>query len=229
MPVRNSVKIYVDEGIYHIYNRGVEKRIIFLDDQDYKVFLHLLKDALSPPIDVLQLAKEVTFKGLTFKGVPRQPKNFYGKIILLAYALMPNHFHLLVQQISASVMKEFMQSIMTRYVFFFNKKYERVGALFQGRYKAALVSEEPYLIHLSRYIHRNPSELVDVLTDGISSYADYLHLRNASWVKPDLILSFFKKGSLVSSKHNTYRAFVEDDDIESEVFLEDLMLDGSTL
>ena len=68
MPARNTVKLYVANGIYHIYNRGVEKRIVFEDDLDYKVFLNCLKEALLPPEQLPQMLTSVTFKGASFKG-----------------------------------------------------------------------------------------------------------------------------------------------------------------
>ena len=84
MPGKNIVKQYVKNGYYHIYNRGVEKRTIFTDSLDYKTFLNSLKLYLSPPPDPKKLAKNFTFKGGTFKGIPPQPKNYYKEIQLLA-------------------------------------------------------------------------------------------------------------------------------------------------
>ena len=94
MPAKNVVKTYVENGYYHIYNRGVEKRDIFLDDQDYSVFLHFLKQYLSPP------QPKGTF--LTMTGLhlvrPRPVHPLHNEIDLLAHCLMPNHFHLLLKQ-----------------------------------------------------------------------------------------------------------------------------------
>ena len=84
MPAKNVLKVYVENSYYHIYNRGVEKRIIFKDDQDYGVFLGYLKEYLSPPNDVIKLKQEFTLKGESFKGVPRQPNNYSKEIELLA-------------------------------------------------------------------------------------------------------------------------------------------------
>ena len=99
MPRKNSLKTYIKDGYYHIYNRGVEKRIIFEDEQDYKVFLSYLKYSLLPPPKPEDIKTIFTLQGLPFKGIPRMPKNFQGKMELLAYCLMPNHFHLLVKQV----------------------------------------------------------------------------------------------------------------------------------
>ena len=210
MPKKNSLKVYVEGGYYHIYNRGVEKRKIFEDNRDHKVFLNNLKESLSPPPKPEDVKITFTLQGLPFKGVPRLPKNFYKEIDLLAYCLMPNHFHLLIKQTNSGSMQSFMSSICTRYSMYFNKKYSRIGRLFQGPYKAVLVTEEPYLLHLSRYIHLNPSEYKDNLTLAYSSYADYLGKRNTVWVKPDMVLSFFNQTTIPElEKFNSYKDFVE--------------------
>jgi putative transposase len=210
MPARNVVKTYVKDGYYHVYNRGVEKRNIFLDGQDYRVFLNILKEALLSPSELMKTKKLVSFKGVTFKGVMKPPKNFFEKIELLAFCLMPNHFHILLKQLEERSMHQFLQSICTRYVIYFNKKHKRVGALFQNAYKASLISDEPYLLHLSRYIHRNPLKYTGDLRNAYSSYGEYLGLRKTEWIKPALILSFFQPGKLPFLKHiNNYQKFVE--------------------
>ena len=226
MPSKNSIKTYVSDSYYHIYNRGVEKRTIFEDEQDYKVFLKYLKQYLSPPPDPLKLKQEFTLQGASFKGIPRQVKNYHDDINLIAYCLMPNHFHLLIKQRPKNSIEGFMRSIATRYSMYFNKKYDRVGKLFQGHYKASLILEDAYLLHLTRYIHLNPSEITSNLKDAYSSYADYLELRNTSWVKPDIVLKFFNNQVLPEFKKvNSYKKFVEEYDKDSDVILGDLTLE----
>lgn len=226
MPSRNSIKIYVDGGYYHIYNRGVEKRIIFEDAQDHKVFLNYLKEALTQPPDPKNSRKVITFKGGSFKGVPRPPKNFLNKIELLAYCLMPNHFHLLIKQTDKNEMESFMRSLITRYSMYFNKRYERVGKLFQGHYKACMVMDDNHLIHLSRYIHLNPYEYAPRLTEAFSSYSDYLKLRNTQWVNSNLILNFFEKADKTFYKNTiNYKSFVENTRLNSAQTLGNMVLD----
>jgi len=210
MPQKNTVKIFISDGIYHIYNRGVEKRTIFTHENDYKVFLNCLKQALLPPDRIQQEIKTFTLKGTTFKGVAKPPKNFFGQIELFAYSLMPNHFHLLLKQRDSRVIDHFMRSIATRYSMYFNKHNHRKGTLFEGIYKAINITEEPYLLHLSRYIHRNSLPLSKDLVNAYSSYGDYLGLRKTEWVKPEIILSAFEPTKLPFLKHtNTYKSFVE--------------------
>jgi putative transposase len=210
MPSRNIIKTYVKGGYYHIYNRGVEKRIIFIDEQDYMVFLSYLKEYLSPPPDPKTLQTIFTLRGSTFKGIRRIPKNYSKEIELLVYCLMPNHFHLLIKQNSELSIKKFIHSLLTRYSMYFNKKYKRIGALFQGIYKAALIKDDSYLLHLSRYIHLNPFEYTPDLVSAYSSYGDYLGFRKTSWVKPEFILKFFDQASKdFMQGTNSYKDFVE--------------------
>jgi putative transposase len=227
MPARNSVKTYVQNGYYHIYNRGVEKRNIFIDEQDYKVFLGYLKEYLSPPPKNDKIEKKsFILQGRTFKGVPRIPKNHYDRVELLCYCLMPNHWHMLIKQLSQKPISEFVRSLMTRYSMYFNKKYDRVGALFQGKYKAVLVNDEPYLLHLSRYIHLNPLEISESLESAYSSYSDYLKSRHTQWLKPDIILDQFNnKVGIEFKKINNYRDFVEKYKQEDKLVLGNLSID----
>lgn len=213
MPSRYIVKTYVEDGVYHIFNRGVEKRKIFIDDRDYKTFLYFLKIYLTKPEDLKNELTPQDFSALLLR------QNFSDRIELLAYCLMPNHFHLLIRQKDPSDIAEFMRCLATNYSMYFNNRHDRVGSLFQGIYKAVLVKEDDYLLHLSRYIHLNPLELKGLkgsnpfnkLRDyDYSSFLDYLGKRNTKWLKPDLVLDFFKneQGSLYK-KFTDYERFVE--------------------
>lgn len=200
MPRKNSVKRYYENGIYHVYNRGVDKRIIFIDRDDYLAFLHLLKTALS----ISPKGGSTPFGIVPMKEYER--KNFYGKIDLLAYCLMPNHFHLLLKQHDSRAMTEFMRSICTSYGMYFNKKHKRVGSLFQGIFKAIDIEEDNYLLWVSRYIHRNPD---DFRTYPYSSYGNYLGIRHSQWLNTSTILDYFSHSIL--SKNNNYQKFVDSD------------------
>jgi|SRR3989344_3254607 len=226
MPAKNVVKTYINNGIYHIYNRGVEKRKIFQDKQDYNIFLNYIKEYLSPPPDISQLKTQFILQGETFKGLRRLPRNYYKKITLIAYCLLPNHFHLLINQNSTDDMQEFIRSLCTRYSIYFNKKYDRVGGLFQGPYKAVIVTEDNYLLHLSRYIHLNPKDYTKDIINTYSSYAEYMGLRRTEWVKPDIVLGFFNNPATQELiKTNNYRDFVEKYIKDSEAILGNMTLE----
>ena len=227
MPAKNAEKRYIENHYYHLYNRGVEKRKIFLDAQDRGVFLIYLKEYLLPKDEGLlrkKLADPTTSdsdKAKILKAL--RLNNFASEMMLLAYALMPNHFHLLVYQKSAQLIDAFMNSLGTRYSMYFNRKYTRVGPLYQGVYKAVLVDSEEQLLHLSRYIHRNPLSLQGValktLLEQSTSYKEYLGLRDTPWIHTDDILSYFSK----SAPGTSYAAFInETDDIE---IIRDMMID----
>ncbi|MFH0936723.1 MAG: transposase [Candidatus Daviesbacteria bacterium] len=217
MAARNSIKIYSEDGYYHIYNRGVEKRLIFQDSQDYGVFLSYLKEYLLPK-DEKGLYNQLSNSNISSKERDKILKqlrlnNFADEITLLAHCLMPNHFHFLVKQKDPNSIDKFMNSIGSRYAMFFNKKYKRVGALYQDVYKAVMVESEPQLLYLSSYIHRNPLYLKSASKGDVSrgylsqpsSYLDYLEQRNTAWVHPEEILSFFSKNNPLLS----YQSFVE--------------------
>lgn len=221
MPAKNSTKVYVENGYYHIYNRGVEKRTIFMDHQDYVIFLSFLKRYLTHPPEKPN------------EGRPRFARfrtDIFERIQLIAYCLMSNHFHLMIKQSSKEAIIDFMQALINSYVSYFNKRYERTGPLFQGRYKAVLVDTEPYLLHLTRYIHLNPYELgftgSDLVEHSYSSYKDFLGERHTSWVHPEEILKFFKTAQKIHLKDIlSYQSFVEDYKEDSKELLGSLALD----
>lgn len=199
MPAKNVVKFYISNSIYHIYNRGVEKRKIFLEDQDYKVFLSYIKEYLSP------IKQGVTLQYRELRGL------YCDEIILLAFCLMPNHFHILIKQKDKYSIKKFTRSLFTRYSMYFNKKYDRVGKLLQGAYKATNVIDKEHLLYVSKYIHLNPSEIAKNLTQTYSSYSDYLGMTNTPWLNKQIVLDEFNKSSYMKyHKIKSYKQFVEE-------------------
>lgn len=194
MPARNSVKFYIANTIYHVYNRGVEKRKIFIDKQDYGVFLGYIKEYLSPPGSQIRKSRELHSK-------------YYDQITLLAYCLMPNHLHLLIKQKNKDSIKKFTKSLFTRYSMYFNKKYNRVGHLFQGIYKATNAISEDYLLDLTKYIHLNP---IKSSAGSYSSYSDYIGLSNTIWINKHIVLDKFSQNAFVKFNNiTTYKDFVE--------------------
>jgi putative transposase len=224
MPSKNIIRIFVKDGIYHIYNRRVEKGDIFLDEQDFRIFLYYLKSYLSCPDKKQKAPLNISRLGSEF--------SLYKEIHLLCYVLMPNHFHFLIQQKSEHAITEFMRRLINAYVKYFNEKYERVGPLFQGRYKAALVSKDEYFLHLSSYIHINPIELSDyskiknLENYSYSSYPDYIGKRNTSWVFRDHILDYFQgKDKFASYKEQTEELAFVSDKYKKEKEFKPLLLD----
>ena len=214
MPSRNCVKQYLENGYYHVYNRGVEKRLIFLDEQDYLVFLSYLKEYLLPKNE-----KEL-YEQLSNPTVNTQERdkilkklrlnNFADEITLLAFCLMPNHFHLFIKQKNVLSIDKFMQSLCTRYSMYFNRKYQRVGSLFQSVYKAVIVISEEQYLYLTKYIHQQalklPGETLEAHELYPSSYQDYIEKMKTNWLKPEEILVYFSK----TNPNLSYLAFVSE-------------------
>jgi len=216
MPAKHSLKTYLENGFYHIYNRGVDKRTIFKDQQDYGTFLGYLKELLSPPTSKPYFRK-ITVNNKAYEIKDYCCKNCHQTISLLAYCLMPNHFHLLINQSQPRAIEDFMKSLGTRYTMYFNKRYQRSGRLFQGVYQAVLIENEPQLLHTSRYIHLNPLSNKSLLNQP-SSYSDYLRLKNTSWLKPEKVLECFKSAK-------AYQQFIQDQLQPTGSILENLTLD----
>lgn len=194
MPHRNIIRHFEANMSYHCYNRGVEKRQVFVDQQDYGVFLARLKMMLADPGE---LREEYTNR--------ERIRSFYGRIELRAYCLMPNHFHLLLHQYDAAALADFMRTLSTSYTMYFNNRHQRVGPLFQGRYKASEITSDAYDMHISRYIHLNPYELTsDYEEYAYSSMQFVLHPeRTPAWVSIENVLQ--SHGS-----RETYRKFVKE-------------------
>jgi putative transposase len=216
MAAKNSIKQYVDNSFYHLYNRGVEKQVIFRDEQDYRVFLSYLKVYLEPKdthaLEMLIGDDNTPWKVKSDALKLLRLNNFHDTLSLLSYCLMPNHFHFLIHQTTADTIDRFMNSLGSRYTKYLNNKYRRIGPLFQGVYKAVLIESEEQLLYVSRYIHRNPQSLQDLQDDVLenfetypySSYDDYIGKRHTKWVKPEMILGSFSKSDLFS-----YASFVK--------------------
>jgi putative transposase len=159
---------------YHVYNRGNNRQLIFFERDNYIYFLRQSRNHLIN------------------RGVD-----------IIAYCLMPNHYHLLVY-LKTEHFSKLMQAFTLSYAKAINKRYKRAGSLFQGRFQAIHVDREEYLLNLTRYIHLNPVEanLVERAEDWeFSSYQEYVDLRRGSLPKLD--------GVRVDSAE-AYRDFLEE-------------------
>lgn len=136
---------------------------------------------------------------------------------------MPNHYHLLVKQNETNAINFFMRSLATKYSMYFNKKYKRVGSLFQGVYKAVKVKSEEQLLYLTKYIHRNPSGLAGSLLTSYpySSLNCYINEKLLTWFDPSPILAYFSK----TNKKLSYSNFISEVYDNEEKILKNLTLD----
>lgn len=146
---------FVNKEIYHIVNRGVEKRDIFMDDGDRVRFMHHLF-SFNDTKTIQNLRRNV------FKMNEVEPRSLEREelVEILAFTLMPNHYHLLLRQRVDGGIVKFMQKLGTGFTMFFNKKYDRVGPLFQGGFKAVLIEKDAHFMYIPHYIHLNPLDLM---------------------------------------------------------------------
>ncbi|KKR04878.1 MAG: Transposase [Parcubacteria group bacterium GW2011_GWC2_39_14] len=155
--IQNMKKdLLIKNNFYHIYNRGVDKRIIFNNEMDYKRFifsLFLFND--DNQNFIYPNKKNLDLQITNINNMKRKPL-----IDILQWTLMPNHFHLLVRQREEVGISQFMQKLGTGYTLYFNNKQERTGRLFQGSFKAKLIETDSYLTQLAAYIVLNPIKLI---------------------------------------------------------------------
>lgn len=194
MPVRTTP--LVNNQIYHVFNRGIEKRRIFENRRTYSRFLQTIAyyQLEGPKPKFSNFIKYKLFKPDPTKKI----------IDIISYCLMPNHFHFLLKQLKEGGVSEFISKLTNSYTKYYNLKFDRIGPLLQGQFKAVLIESDEQLIHVSRYIHLNPvsSFLVKKPEDyEWSSYNEYLN-NNEICVKEE-VLNFFKSAA-------EYKKFVDD-------------------
>ncbi|MBT3282621.1 hypothetical protein HON59_00530 [bacterium] len=137
---------------YHIYNRGILKNTIFLDEADKRRFIKLLF--------VCNSSKSIIFKLIQGKALDEIERG-ESLVDIGAYCLMPNHFHILLYERVEGGISLFMQKLLTAYSMYFNKKYERKGSLFESKFNSKHIDTDEYLNWVFSYIHLNPVKLVD--------------------------------------------------------------------
>ena len=152
--MERKVKFEMGE-FYHVYNRGVEKRTIFQTKNDYERFKALLYASNSTK--QIHISNEMGRK----PDLARVFEKDRGEqlVAIGSYCLMPNHFHLLLTPLVKDGVSKFMQKLQTGYSMYFNKKNDRIGALFQGVFKSQHIDGDVYLRYMYAYIHLNPAKL----------------------------------------------------------------------
>ncbi len=201
---------FVPGDYYHICNRSNDQKSIFLDERDFARFLFLIL-YYQAPIPFRRLGRQVSYfiKHAIF-DIPSEITTDVisaKKVELNGFAIMPNHFHLLVQEKSDMGISRYLQRVQNAYAKHFNTRYEKHGHVLQGAFRAVPVKTDEQLLYLSAYIHRNPRDLVEWKNKELkypwSSYQDYG--RKNRWgelLKPDIVLDQF-------SSSKSYRDFVE--------------------
>ena len=203
-----------NQYFYHIFNRGVEKRTIFLNDSDKSRFLKtLMYYQQEGPRPRFSIFNPVIHKNLNNQKI----------VDIICYCLMPNHFHLLLKQNSDRGISDFLRKISNSYTKYFNTKYKRVGPLLQGPFKAVQITSDDQLIRLSRYIHLNPfvAGLVEKPENyAWSSYRDFLNGENSS-VDKKQVLGFFSSSEGYKNFISEHQDYAKTLDSIRHMLLED--------
>jgi len=200
MPSKYYSRNFRPQHYYHVFNRGAYKNKVFLDKEDYETFLSILEYYLLYP-----RSKHFSYTKIVNEPYKNVKVRNLISIHLVAYCLMPNHFHLLLKQLPSATMKTNISNLMRRlsitYAMYFQNKYKHTGALFEGKFKNVTVEFDDQLLYLSKYIHLNPVKLVKKLIDyPYSSYLAYI----SEAIKPDYLHSDY-----VLKLEKNYIKFVE--------------------
>lgn len=188
--------------IFHTLNRGVDKRKIFLDDQDYFRFIHDLFEFNDEERINTTFYHFKQYNDIASRKIERKKRKLLVEIY--AFCIMPNHYHLLMSPRVKNGISKFMKKLNMGYAKYFNQKYKRRGALFEGRYKFIIVNNEAHFIHLPYYIHLNPLDLKfpEWRTRAIKHYKDALNfLESYRWSS---YLDYIGKKNFPSLTHRKF-------------------------
>ena len=221
----NKIKImrkesFKNNGIYHIYNRGVDERDIFLNEDDFRRFLDFAKVYRYKNLRLRSLGKKKSTK----RSLANLDQAIKPMVEILAYVLVKNHFHIILRQLAKDGITKFMHKLGSLYTLWFNEKHTRTGRLFEGSFKAISVPEDTYLFYLSFYIHLHPAEFITPKLKGgkirnrdeiiivmeeyrWSSYPVYLEKRKDELLNTKFILDYFKRPN--SNSIEEYKKFIE--------------------
>lgn len=183
--------------IYHLYNRSIARQPIFTRSRDLQRFLELIDfyRFSRPPQRYSHYNRlPIELKGQLLDALYKSGEQL---IDVLAFSVMPNHFHLLAKQIRENGIKIIMSQIQNSYAKYYNQKYNRSGALFQEMFKAVRIETDEQLLHTVRYIHLNPVTSY-IIKDSSelekypwTSFIDYLGKRQLSFLRTDMIMRHF--------------------------------------
>ncbi len=182
---------FANGEFYHVYNRGVDKRNIFIDRADVQRFFKgMLEFNTALPIGSLYEHSFQQLGGETAKSEKEKLVN------IIAYRLNPNHFHFILEQVVEGGVSEFMKRI-GGYTWYFNNKHKRSGALFQGVFKDIHIDSNEYLLHLSAYVNLNDrvhqlGGETAKLVEGMSSWSEYTEKGVEGICEKEIVLGQFK-------------------------------------
>lgn len=177
-------------GLYHVYNRGVRKGVLFHNQKDYSRFLLLIL-ALQFDISLNKTDRlnDKFAKDLDIKELGLDIDGKLKVVELVSFCIMPNHFHIIVNQLVENGLAKYMQKVLTAYTMYYNKKYDKTGHVFQGKYKNVFIEDDEQLVYASIYIHKNPNDInEDIFKYQWSSLNDFMDTnRWGNYLKPEII------------------------------------------
>ena len=189
-------EVFVIGEFYHVYNRGTDKRKIFLDKYDLERFLQSMQE-----FNVLEPIGSI-YENSFVKDQPGNPASKLSQLInCIAYCLNPNHYHFILQQTEEKGIEKFMQKLGTGFTNYFNNKYHRSGVLFQGKFKARHIDSNEYLLRISAYVNLNDRVHQLGSSASKSSWVEYVEKKKGICEKK-IILDQFKSVA-------EYKAFAE--------------------
>lgn len=199
--------MFANDQIYHIFNRGVERRNVFTVQREFEraldtLFFYRFSDLPMSYSKFLALSLEERNNFL------KTLENSTKVVDIMSYCLIPNHFHLVLKQKEDNGVRSFVANFTNSYSKYFNFRHKRIGPLFQGIFKAVRVETDEQLLHLSRYVHLNPVTSYLVKPEKIeeyqwSSFNEYLNKAKKNICDTSFILSNFKS-------REKYKEFVYD-------------------
>ena len=205
---------------YHIFNRAVNKQVIFHDTSDYFRFLFLTLYFQSPII-FQQLGRKVKefVQSRALDSVEEDEIIKKRRVELVAFCIMPNHFHLIVKELDEGGIAAYMQRVLTSYSKYYNTKYQKSGHVFQGPYRAVHIADDRQLLHLSAYIHRNPREISKWFKKEDqyiwTSYQAFIdENRWGNLIMPDIVIGQFKDKAEYENFVKTSPAKIKEEELE---------------
>ena len=180
----NRKVVFAIGEMYHVFNRGIDRRPIYTTKKEYQRFLDLASyyRFTSVPMRYSEFAK-LPDEAQSAVWQKLQDKAHF-EVDIISYCFMPNHFHFLLKQRTGGGVSRFIANIANGYTKYFNTKHQRVGPLLQGTFKAVWVETEEQLFHLTRYIHLNPATSYLIEPQNLqdyrwSSYPEYVNQKEA--------------------------------------------------
>ncbi|OGY41516.1 MAG: hypothetical protein A2Y67_00480 [Candidatus Buchananbacteria bacterium RBG_13_39_9] len=231
-------KIKFETGkFYHIYNRGVDKRDVYMDEGDFERFLKSLREfnRLDPIGSLVDLEEKRRLESNSlgiFETVPNKPECSKGigslttsgseRIVdFIAYCLNPNHFHFILRQVVDEGISKFMHKLSLGYTCYFNLKNNRSGSLFQGKFKAVKIDSDEHLLWVTAYVNGN-AQIHGLIPDAADykwcSYPEYLGKRDLDICDKSVILDKFKDTeSFKSASEECFRKMKEGKNLQKYI------------